>query len=399
MPEIGTFEVLHEDAHSKARLGRLWTAHGPIDTPVFMPVGTQATVKAMAPWELEALDCQVLLGNTYHLNVRPGMTVMEEFGGLHRFMDWDRAILTDSGGYQVFSLTKLRKMTQDGVWFRSHVDGSKMFMGPKESMNIQRILGSDIAMVFDECPPCPCTPEYACQAVDRTLSWAAQCAEQPRAPGQLVFGIVQGGVYPDLRERCAKGLLALDAFDGYAIGGVSVGEPEDLIMPGVQMTVDFLPRERPRYLMGVGQFWQMSESVAAGVDMFDCVMPTRLARHGTVFTREGRYSVRAAAHRLDDRPIEEGCTCPACQRFSRGYIRHLLNVGEMLGIRLATLHNMHAYFEFIGRMRDSIRQDEFEAFRAETARVYGPAPAEPMAAEVAVRTENERGQSAEEKTE
>jgi len=401
MPEIGTFEVLHEEAHSKARLGRLWTAHGPIDTPVFMPVGTQATVKAMAPWELEALDCQVLLGNTYHLNVRPGMPVMEEFGGLHRFMDWDRAILTDSGGYQVFSLTKLRKMTPDGVWFRSHVDGSKMFMGPKESMNIQRILGSDIAMVFDECPPCPCTPEYACQAVDRTLSWAAKCAEQPRAPGQLVFGIVQGGVYPDLRERCAKGLLALDAFDGYAIGGVSVGEPEDLILPGVQMTVDFLPRERPRYLMGVGQFWQMSESVAAGVDMFDCVMPTRLARHGTVFTREGRYSVRAAAHRLDDRPIEEGCTCPACQRFSRGYIRHLLNVGEMLGVRLATLHNMHAYFEFIGRMRDSIRQDEFEAFRAETARVYGPAPAEPVAAEVVVAAdkENERGQSAEEKTE
>ncbi len=381
MPEIGTFEVLHEEAHSKARLGRLWTAHGPIDTPVFMPVGTQATVKSMAPWELEALDCQVLLGNTYHLNVRPGMEVMEKFGGLHRFQDWDRAILTDSGGYQVFSLTKLRKMTQDGVWFRSHVDGSKMFMGPKESMNIQRILGSDIAMVFDECPPCPCTPEYACQAVDRTLSWAAQCAEQPRAPGQLVFGIVQGGVYPDLRERCAKGLLALEAFDGYAIGGVSVGEPEDLIMPGVQMTVDFLPRERPRYLMGVGQFWQMSESVAAGVDMFDCVMPTRLARHGTVFTREGRYSVRAAAHRLDDRPIEEGCTCPACQRFSRGYIRHLLNVGEMLGVRLASLHNMHAYFEFIGRMRDSIRQDEFDAFRAETARVYGPTPAEPIAAE------------------
>jgi len=380
MPEIGTFEVLHEDPHSKARLGRLWTAHGPIDTPVFMPVGTQATVKSMAPWELESLDCQVLLGNTYHLNVRPGMETMEALGGLHRFMDWDRAILTDSGGYQVFSLTKLRKMTQEGVWFQSHVDGTKMFMGPKESMGIQRILGSDIAMVFDECPPCPCTPEYACQAVDRTLSWAANCAEQPRAPGQLVFGIVQGGVYPDLRERCAKGLLALDAFDGYAIGGVSVGEPEDLIMPGVRMTVDFLPRERPRYLMGVGQFWQMSESVACGVDMFDCVMPTRLARHGTVFTREGRYSVRAAAHRMDDRPMEDGCTCPACQRFSRGYIRHLLNVGEMLGIRLTVLHNMHAYFEFIGRMRESIRDGSFEAFRAETARVYGPTPTEPAAA-------------------
>ena len=372
MPEIGTFEVLHEDPRSKARVGRLWTAHGPVDTPVFMPVGTQATVKSMAPWELEDLNCQILLGNTYHLNVRPGMDVMEKFGGLHRFSDWKRAILTDSGGYQVFSLTKLRQMTQDGVWFQSHVDGTKMFMGPKESMAIQRTLGSDIAMVFDECPPCPCTPEYACQAVDRTLSWAANCAQQPRAAGQLVFGIVQGGVYPELRERCAKGLVALGAFDGFAIGGVSVGEPEDLILPGVRMTVDLLPRERPRYLMGVGQFGQMAESVACGVDMFDCVMPTRLARHGTVFTRNGRYSVRAAAHRLDDRPLEDGCACPACRRFSRGYVRHLLNVGEILGIRLTALHNMQAYFDFIARMRESIRAGSFEAFRAETDRVYGP---------------------------
>ena len=372
MPEIGTFEVLHEDPGSKARLGRLWTAHGPVDTPVFMPVGTQATVKSMAPWELEDLNCQILLGNTYHLNVRPGMEVMEKFGGLHRFSDWKRAILTDSGGYQVFSLTKLRQMTQDGVWFQSHVDGTKMFMGPKESMAIQKTLGSDIAMVFDECPPCPCTPEYACQAVDRTLSWAANCAQQPRAAGQLVFGIVQGGVYPELRERCAKGLVALGAFDGFAIGGVSVGEPEDLILPGVRMTVDFLPRERPRYLMGVGQFWQMAESVALGVDMFDCVMPTRLARHGTVFTRRGRYSVRAAVNRLDDRPLEDGCACPACRRFSRGYVRHLLNVGEILGVRLTAIHNMQAYFDFIARMRESIRAGSFEAFRAETDRVYGP---------------------------
>ncbi len=372
MPAIGTFEILHEDPASKARLGRLWTAHGPVNTPVFMPVGTQATVKSMAPWELEELNCEILLGNTYHLNVRPGMDVIEGAGGLHRFMDWKRAILTDSGGYQVFSLTHLRQMTPEGVWFQSHVDGTKMFMGPKESMAIQRTLGSDVAMAFDECPPCPCPPEYACQAVDRTLSWAATCAQQPRATGQLVFGIVQGGVHPELRERCAKGLLALGAFDGYAIGGVSVGEPEDLILPGVRMTVDFLPRARPRYLMGVGQFWQMAEAVAAGVDMFDCVMPTRLARHGTVFTRQGRYSVRAAANRLDGRPLEEGCNCPACRRFSRGYVRHLLNVGEILGVRLAALHNLHCYFDFVARMRDSIRTGNFAAFRAETARVYGP---------------------------
>ena len=380
MSEIGTFEILKEDSGSKARLGRLWTGHGPVDTPVFMPVGTQATVKSMAPWELEDLDCEILLGNTYHLNVRPGMDVIEKAGGLHRFQDWKRAILTDSGGYQVFSLTHLRQMTPDGVWFQSHVDGTKMFMGPKESMAIQRTLGSDIAMAFDECPPCPCTPEYACQAVERTLSWAAKCAQQPRAAGQLVFGIVQGGVYPDLRERCAKGLRALGAFDGYAIGGVSVGEPEDLIMPGVRMTVDLLPRERPRYLMGVGQFWQMAESVALGVDMFDCVMPTRLARHGTVFTRAGRYSVRAAFNRLDDRPLEEGCPCPACRRFSRSYVRHLLNVGEILGVRLTALHNMQCYFDFIARMRQSLREGTFEAFRAETAQAYGPHAAGPGAA-------------------
>ncbi len=381
MPEIGTFEVLRADSGSQARLGRLWTAHGPVDTPVFMPVGTQATVKAMAPWELEERNCEILLGNTYHLNVRPGIEVFEQLGGLHRFMDWNRAILTDSGGYQVFSLTHLRKLTPDGVWFQSHVDGTKMFMGPKESMAIQRTLESDIAMAFDECPPCPCPPEYACQAVERTLSWAASCAQQPRAAGQLVFGIVQGGVHPELRERCAKGLLALGAFDGYAIGGVSVGEPEDLILPGVRMTVDLLPRERPRYLMGVGQFWQMAEAVALGVDMFDCVMPTRLARHGTVFTRRGRYSVRAAANRLDERPLEEGCACPACRRFSRAYVRHLLNTGEILGVRLAALHNLFCYFEFIARMRQSLRDGSFEAFRAETARAYGPAAESAAAAE------------------
>ena len=378
-PPIGTFEILHEDPSSKARLGRLWTAHGPVDTPVFMPVGTQATVKAMAPWELEAEGCQILLGNTYHLNVRPGMDVIERFGGLHAFQDWHGAILTDSGGYQVFSLTSLRKMTPDGVWFQSHVDGTRMFMGPKESMAIQRTLGSDIAMAFDECPPCPCTPEYAHEAVDRTLAWAAICAGEPRAAGQLRFGIAQGGVYPAERERCAKGLLALGpgAFDGYAIGGVSVGEPDELIMPGVRMTVDLLPRDRPRYLMGVGQFWQMSESVAEGVDMFDCVMPTRLARHGMVFTRAGRYSVRNAVNRLDDRPMEEGCDCIACKRFTRGYIRHLLNVGEILGVRLTALHNIHAYFAFIARMRQSILDGTFADFRAETAAAYGPKPPAP----------------------
>ena len=372
MATTGTFEILHEDPASKARLGRLWTAHGPVDTPVFMPVGTQATVKALAPWELEDLNCQILLGNTYHLNVRPGMEVIEKLGGLHRFEDWHNAILTDSGGYQVFSLTNLRKMTPDGVEFQSHVDGTKMFMGPRESMAIQRILGSDIAMAFDECPPCPCTKKYAEEAIDRTLRWAAIASGEPRAEGQLRFGIVQGGVYPDLRQKCAEGILALPGYEGYAIGGVSVGEPDELIMPGVQMTVDLLPRDRPRYLMGVGQWWQIAESVAAGVDMFDCVMPTRLARRGMVFTRRGRYSVKAARHRLDDRPIEEGCTCPACRRFSRAYVRHLLNVNEILGARLTALHNMYAYFDFIRRLRTAIADGTLDAFRAETTAAYGP---------------------------
>ena len=330
-----------------------------------MPVGTQATVKSMAPWELEDLNCQILLGNTYHLNVRPGMEVMEKFGGLHRFSDWKRAILTDSGGYQVFSLTKLRQMTPDGVWFQSHVDGTKMFMGPKESMAIQKTLGSDIAMVFDECPPCPCTPEYACQAVDRTLSWAAKCAQQPRATGQLVFGIVQGGVYPDLRERCAKGLLELGAFDGYAIGGVSVGEPEDLIMPGVRMTVDFLPRERPRYLMGVGQFWQMSESVACGVDMFDCVMPTRNGRNAMIFTAEGMINMRNAKWSTDFSPVDPNGHCFVDTQYSRAYLHHLFKAKELLAMQIASIHNLAFYLWLVREARQQILADNFASWKKE----------------------------------
>ena len=371
-PPPGTFEILATDPASSARAGRLWTAHGPIETPVFMPVGTQGTVKALAPWELEAMDCRVILGNTYHLNLRPGMEVMEEMGGLHAFSDWHRAILTDSGGYQVFSLSDLREMTPDGVWFRSHLDGSRLFMGPRESMRIQRILGSDIAMAFDECPPCPCTEAYAAEAVRRTLDWAAACSREPRAPGQLRFAIVQGGVHPALRERCAKALLELPGYEGYAIGGVSVGEPDALILPGVEMTVAHLPASRPRYLMGVGQFHQMAESVARGVDMFDCVMPTRLARHGMAFTRAGRVNLKNAANRTDSPPVEEGCTCPACRRFSRAYVRHLLMAREILGIRILALHNIHRYLETMREMRQSILDGTFPAFRARIAAAYGP---------------------------
>ena len=359
---VGTFELLGQDPSCAARRGRLHTAHGTVETPVFMPVGTQAAVKAMSPREMEEMNCEILLGNTYHLNDRPGADLVERMGGLHRFMGWNRAILTDSGGYQVFSLGKLNKITDDGVSFRSHSDGRLHFIGPKESMEIQRKLGSDIAMVFDECPPYPCEKDYACQAVRRTLNWAAICRETPRAKNQLVFGIVQGGVYAALREECATALVEMD-FDGYAIGGVSVGEPEELILRGVDDTVNHLPEDKPRYLMGVGEMAQMVESVARGVDMFDCVMPTRQARNGTVSTRKGRYPVKAAIYKEDTRPLEEGCSCYACKNFTRAYIRHLLNVGEILGLRLVTMHNLHCYLEFMKEMRVAIEEGQFDAFR------------------------------------
>ena len=361
-PEIGKFEILGVAPNSAARRGRLHTAHGTVETPVFMPVGTQATVKAMAPREMHELGCEILLGNTYHLNDRPGPDLIERMGGLHQFMGWDRAILTDSGGYQVFSLAGMNKITDEGVSFQSHSDGRKHFIGPRESMEIQRKLGSDIAMVFDECPPYPCEKEYACQAVRRTLDWAAICREAPRAEGQLVFGIAQGGVHADLREECATALVEMD-FDGYAIGGVSVGEPDELILRGVDDTVDHLPAEKARYLMGVGEMAQMVESVARGVDMFDCVMPTRQARNGTVSTRRGRYPVKAALYKEDTRPLEEGCTCYVCANFTRAYVRHLLNVGEILGLRLITMHNLHCYLEFLKDMRVAIEQGTFNAFQ------------------------------------
>jgi queuine tRNA-ribosyltransferase len=361
--DIGKFEVLGTDPSGKARRGRLHTAHGTVETPVFMPVGTQATVKTMTPREMEELDCEILLGNTYHLNDRPGPDLIERMGGLHEFMGWNRAILTDSGGYQVFSLGSMNKITDEGVSFQSHSDGRKHFIGPNESMEIQRKLGSDIAMVFDECPPYPCDKDYACKAVRRTLDWAAICRETPRAEGQLVFAIAQGGVYADLREECARELVEME-FDGYAIGGVSVGEPDELILRGVDDTVGHLPAGKARYLMGVGEMAQMVESVARGVDMFDCVMPTRQARNGTVSTRRGRYPVKAALYKEDPRPLEEGCACYACRNFTRAYVRHLLNTGEILGLRLVTMHNLHCYLEFMKDMRTAIEEGRFGAFRA-----------------------------------
>jgi queuine tRNA-ribosyltransferase len=360
----GLFELGPQDPGSQARCGLLHTAHGPVETPVFMPVGTGATVKAMTPDEVADIGYRIILGNTYHLNDRPGSDLVARMGGLHKFMAWEHAILTDSGGYQVFSLSATRKISDEGVHFQSHRDGARRFIGPVEAMRIQRELGSDIAMLFDECPPYPCTRDYAEAAVARTLRWARSCAEQPRAAGQLYFGIAQGSVYADLRQRCAAELVEMD-FDGYAIGGVSVGESEELVAQGVADTVGHLPIEKPRYLMGVGDLGQMVAAIGRGVDMFDCVMPTRCARNGSAFTRRGRYPVKAAIYSEDPRPIDEDCDCYACRRFSRAYVRHLLNTDEILGLRLLTIHNLHLYHSVIRDARAAIEQGRYVEFQRE----------------------------------
>ncbi|HWD19635.1 MAG TPA: tRNA guanosine(34) transglycosylase Tgt [Verrucomicrobiae bacterium] len=365
------FELLKTDETSKARLGRLTTAHGVVETPVFMPVGTQASVKALDPRELIEMGTQILLGNTYHLNIRPGMDIINAAGGLHGFMNWQGPILTDSGGFQVFSLAKIRKIKAHGVEFRSHLDGSALFLGPKEAMGIQRQLGSDIAMVFDECPAHDCTPKAAEEAVERTMRWAAECREQPRAPGQLVFGIAQGGIHAKLRERCARALVTMD-FDGYAIGGVSVGEPEPEMMEAVELTEPFLPAAKARYAMGLGTPAQLVELVARGVDMFDCVLPTRVARNGTAFTSKGTISIKGGAVKADFRPIEDGCACYACRNFTRAYIRHLLNVNEILGLRMLSVHNSHMYLELMAQIRRHIAAGTFGEFRRQYAATYVP---------------------------
>ena len=362
MSEPSRFEILARDPTSAARRGRLLTAHGPVETPVFMPVGTQATVKAMTPRDLAEAGAGIILGNSYHLAVRPGVDIIARVGGLHRFMGWCRAILTDSGGFQVFSLATRRRILPEGVEFNSHIDGARIVLGPVQAMEIQRRLGSDIAMAFDECPPYPSTYDYACLAVERTVAWAILCAKQPRAEGQMVFGIVQGGVYPDLRRTCARELRNL-AFDGYAVGGVSVGEPEPELLAGIADGVAELPEQKPRYVMGVGDMRQIVQAVALGVDMFDCVLPTRLARNGSAFTRVGRYPVKAGAYKADTRPVEEGCGCYCCANFTRAYVRHLLNADEILGVSLLTMHNVHRYMEFMAEIRQAIEQGSFEAYR------------------------------------
>lgn len=359
------FQLLKEDGETKARLGKITTDHGMIETPVFMPVGTQGTVKAVSPDELHTLGASIILGNSYHLFIRPGLDIIREQGGLHRFANWDGPLLTDSGGYQVFSLAKLRKINDLGVQFQSHIDGAPLFIGPKEAIQIQRVLGSDIIMAFDECPPWPSSEENMKEAVDRTVLWAEQCqkAHQSEEPGptanQHLFAIVQGGSYEALRRECAERLVQLD-LPGYAIGGVSVGEPEPEMLKAVEFTEPYLPREKPRYAMGLGQPDQLVKLVARGVDMFDCVLPTRIARNGTAYTKTGTINIKSAVFKNDPRPIEEGCSCYACQNFSRAYIRHLLKSEEILGLRLVTLHNLHFYVNLMREIRSSIANETFK---------------------------------------
>ena len=365
------FELLKTDLHTKARLGKLTTARGVVETPVFMPVGTQASVKALDPRELLEMGTQIILGNTYHLNLRPGLDIIRAAGGLHQFMNWEKPLLTDSGGFQVFSLAKIRKIKPHGVEFRSHIDGSLLFLGPKEAMEIQRALGSDIAMVFDECPPHDAPAKEQRLAVERTIHWARECREQPRADGQKVFGIVQGGSNPALREECAKALVEMD-FDGYAIGGVSVGEPEAEMLKAVELTEPFLPASKARYAMGLGTPAQMVELIARGVDMFDCVLPTRIARTGTAVTHAGAFGLKGGSYKADFRPIEENCECFACKNFTRAYLRHLLNVNEILGLRMVSVHNSHLFLKIMAEARAAIAAGTFAEFYRGVIANYTP---------------------------
>ena len=392
------FELLAQDRESRARHGRLTTAHGAIETPAFVPVGTQGSVKAVSPRELRELNAPIVLGNTYHLFVRPGIEVIKHLGGLHTFMNWDRPILTDSGGYQIFSLAKLRKISEEGVQFQNHVDGTPAFISPEIAMEIQAALGSDIAMVLDECPPWPCEYDYAAKSAEMTTRWAKRCREWAEANAQrtadvvaaavpsgssenpaadtaattakqLVFGIVQGATFEELRQRSAQAIVDLD-FDGYAIGGVSVGEPEEEMIRAVESSEPLLPNDKPRYAMGLGTPPQLLEMIARGMDMFDCVLPTRLARNGTAFTSTGTLNLKNAEFARDKRPIEDSCDCTSCREFSRGYIRHLIKAEEILGLRLITLHNLHFYLDLMRQARDKIDKGTFDGFRGEFVSNY-----------------------------
>ena len=360
-----TYELVKKDERTGARAGIIHTPHGSFPTPIFMPVGTQASVKGVSPDELRDLGAGIILSNTYHLFLRPGMDLIREAGGLHKFMHWDGAILTDSGGFQVFSLGDLRKITEEGVTFRSHIDGSKKFLSPEVSMEVQMALGSDIVMAFDECVPYPADYNYAKQSTKRTIRWLQRCKDAMTAPNQGLFGIVQGGMYKDLREWSARETTAMD-LPGYAVGGLSVGEPKELMYEMLEYSTSLLPQDKPRYLMGVGTPDCLVEGVQRGIDMFDCVYPTRVARNGMAMTWTGRLVMKNAQFTHDHTVLEEGCGCYACRNgYTRAYIRHLVRANEIFGLRLLSLHNLYFLQEFMRRMRQAILEDRFTEFRSD----------------------------------
>lgn len=360
-----TYELVKKDERTGARAGIIHTPHGSFPTPIFMPVGTQASVKGVSPDELRDLGAGIILSNTYHLFLRPGMDLIREAGGLHKFMHWDRAILTDSGGFQVFSLGDLRKITEEGVTFRSHIDGSKKFLSPEVSMEVQMALGSDIVMAFDECVPYPADYDYAKKSTERTIRWLKRCKEAMTAPNQGLFGIVQGGMYKELREWSARETTAMD-LPGYAVGGLSVGEPKELMYEMLEYSTSLLPQGKPRYLMGVGTPDCLVEGVQRGIDMFDCVYPTRVARNGMAMTWTGRLVMKNAQFTHDHHVLEEGCGCYACRNgYTRAYIRHLVRANEIFGLRLLSLHNLYFLQDFMRRMRQAILDDRFTEFRSD----------------------------------
>lgn len=366
-----TYELIKTDKQTGARLGRVHTPHGSFDTPTFMPVGTLATVKTMSPEELQEMNANIILSNTYHLWLRPGEDIIREAGGLHKFMNWDGAILTDSGGFQVFSLSDMREIVEEGVHFRNHLNGDKLFLSPEKAMQIQNDLGADIMMAFDECPPYPATREYMKSSVERTARWAERCLEAHGRPDeQGLFGIVQGGEYEDLRKQSANDLISLD-FPGYAIGGLSVGEPKDVMNRVLDFTTPLLPTDKPRYLMGVGSPDSLIDGAIRGIDMFDCVLPTRIARNGTCMTSTGRLVVRNAKFARDFRPIDENCDCYACRNYSRAYIRHLVKSNETFGFRLTAYHNLHFLLKLMEQVRAAIREDRLGDFKEEFFEQYG----------------------------
>lgn len=371
------FELLKTDG--QARRGVFTCDHGTAQTPVFMNVGTQAAIKGgISATDLREVNCQIELSNTYHLHLRPGDKIIKEMGGLHEFMNWDRPVLTDSGGFQVFSLSGLRKIEEEGVYFSSHLDGKKIFMGPEESMEVQANLGSDVAMAFDECVENPATYEYVKKSCDRTFRWLERCIKAQRElrgrpdainPTQQLFGINQGGTYHDLRVEHMKAISNLDC-DGFAIGGLAVGEPTEIMYEIIDVVIPHMPKEKPRYLMGVGTPSNLVEAVSRGVDFFDCVMPSRNARHGKLFTWTGAVNIKNEKFKTDKRPISADCGCPTCQNYSRGYIRHLFASKELLGPRLAVIHNLYFYNELMQKMRDAIDQDNFSAFRKQYSGIF-----------------------------